>query len=687
MKKEKYDSSQPILSSDLERAQATKEEAIRERQVDLLNPGVLVDSQLAGEVAPFSIALGPSNGVGNPRITINTGVGYSPIGERIIISSVSTYKNAQVTATTVTSGDPLAADPKLDNGPLTTTDNGISGYTLTPASSGSDDIPLIHDAVVVKVNRIWLGYLRTVATNEFTLRETNDERIFVNEGDGFEVRVTTTSTNPDSARFVLVGEISVPISAGTLATSNISTTNEKEAQTTISTVVPATPHQVALPAIPVDIPTVTGTSPVQTYAFVAGTPVDDQFTVDFDTGIITFNSADQGNSIDVDYNALHTRREYTYTQSRRVAAYIDVVGKTATYDIGLNVSLDDHVNTKGSGTITSTNAHGLTASDLGISSTEDVGAKLNDSGLIVPDATTTSSALYPEATISGTPADNKVNIKALLSTENVNVDGVIVGLSDISTDTSFLFVDGGGIPIANGTYTFYLDKTTKRIERSLGFVSSDDKFPIASIVWTSPSLVLPIVDLRLFGTTSSDNLRFETLGGLAFGLATGTRVQTIYQGRLVGTIAAASFTIVGKTLKIKADGGGEQPVVFTGVDPLPTEVIVSQINNGTTGVKAFKTSANKVKILGAVSIQVTNGDANPVLGFTDDSIDASALIKDIVIAGDTTTISGIDTDIILEYDGDNQVIAASAIIGNRALTQTLVWNADGTLKTITESVT
>src|SRR5208282_5029800 len=136
--------------------------------------------------------------------------------------------------------------------------------------------------------------------------------------------------------------------------------------------------------------------------------------------------------------------------------------------------------------------------------------------------------------------------------------------SSIPADTSFLFVDSSNNPIANGVYTFYIDATTTQVEMSTAneIISSPSQFPIASITWTSPSLVLPLTDLRLFGTTANHNLRYETLGGLTLGLATGNRSYSlVYDGNRIRTIV-----ITGDTSNI----GYESPVTEYSTIPAPS---------------------------------------------------------------------------------------------------------------------
>lgn len=581
MKREKWYEDQPVLKNDLDWAQTSKEEAIKERVVDSSVPGVLNG---------FLVEQGPAAGL---FITIGTGAGISPAGERIVISSVSTYSSTN---------------------PSLLADNGIGGTAAVPQSTGSENIPVSNNAT----NYIWLGYLETADSTTFTLSNTTHERLFVKRNDGFEVVITTVSTNPDSTRYIQLAEV---VTSGGSVTS-INTTNDKEDAATLVTTVPGSPYELSLPVLPnlhatqhrpASIPVISG------FTYTTGTPAAGQFTVDFTTGIVVFNAADTGASISVDYEVEHIRRHKALMLNTGVQLTLNQ--SPATYERGTLVSVNDHINARGGGIISPTNPHGLTPADIGLSGVTDLGGVLASPGVVIDtaDASTFTSALSPSAVSAFLAQDNVVAIAPLVAGESINIFGTIATATEIPNQSLFTFVDATLTPIAVGTYYFYVDKETRSVQRNLGSYPTD-AFPIASIYWDGSSLELPITDLRTFGTVAKNNLRLETLLGLVTGSATDNRTYTFYNAVLLNSESVSSpdyaYTALGgTTLNIDVDGSPES-VTFA-VSPANTTLsqAISAIN-AQTSIYASKTSDNRIKLLAEQSLEVTGGSAAAILGFT-----------------------------------------------------------------------
>jgi len=564
MKKENWYPDQPIFKEDLERAQSTKEDSIRNRLLDLCSVGVLEDSQLSLEPQALNIL-----DAGAGKITITTGTAFSPVGERIIIDSLISYNAANVT---------------------TTTDNGIGGTTLTPQSSGSVNISTLVDGT----NYVWLGYLQTIDPAVFTLSKFTSERLFVNSNDGFEIQTNLTGTNPDPTRFILIG--TVVLSGGLVTT--ITTTNSIVSQSTSTTVPASGPFTITLSFIPKSIPTISGF----TYSTTVG---PNAFTVDFATGVLTFDISNASASIVVVYDREIVNRQFGRIQPKRAATNIEVVARPSTYRIGIGATFKDHSNARGTGIITPFNPHALTAADLGIIGIEELGAILNDSGIVSPTPGTTLSALFPVITISQTDYANLITFKALGDGEYINIEGTVVSNADIPYDVDFRFVDSGGVPLAEGTYSFFVRKDTKVIDKVFGAAIPDpNRFYLASVYWTITNLglhdasIIYATDLRLFGTTSSSNLRMELLDGLTFGAATGNRSYTLYNASITGNqpaVESAGFVkyigIGGTSLSVTVDGGA--PVVYT-FPALPADQpidsVTSLINTNVSDILAVRVS-------------------------------------------------------------------------------------------------
>jgi hypothetical protein len=595
MQKEQFFEDQPILQSDLQLAESSKENAIRERQLDLLDPGVVVGSQLLGEPISLAVTQGPSAGL---FITVNTGVAVSPEAERIIIPSVVAY-NASL--------------------PTTQTDNGIGGMVLTPQSSGSQNIPVANNTI----NWIWVGYLETTDTSVFTLSEANNSRLFVKHDDGYIIQVTQISTNPDPTTYVLVAQVTT---AGGLVTL-INTTNFLQPMVYGPVLIPGSyllslpvlpnlspefnfpssvpiigedntdtllvpsvaPYAVTLSRIPLDttwnIPIVTGViNP--TYSYVVGTPVGTQFSLNYSTGVVTFSSAASADTVTITYaeaidpftytltaptatgqftvdfstgivqfysadaniiigttkvsmtyQVLNVCRQNSVTVGSTVAAYLYLNQKTTTYALGQEVTMTAHVNAYGSGVVTPNNPHGVGAADIGLAGVSELAEIAIDNGIVTPtgNASSLTSSLSPSATYQALPPGaNVVTISPLAAGELVNVGGTIVSSTNIPSLLTFNFLNPNTLaPLPASTYYFYIDPTLLTVQQSTSLPPG--AFAIASIYWNGATVVLPIVDLREFGVVGKNNMRLEVLLGLATGCATDNRVTDLYSAKLVGS--------------------------------------------------------------------------------------------------------------------------------------------------------
>ncbi len=674
MKKERWYEDQPILKADLDREQASKEEAISERLLDGVNSGVLLESQLLGEASALLIQQGPNAGL---FATVNTGVAYSATGERIAVSAVSAFNAAA---------------------PTTTTDNGIGSTALTPQSTGTQNIPLTNNAT----NSIWIGYLETTDPTVFTLQDGTNERLFVSRDDGFEIQVTTNSTNPDASRYVLLGE--VVTAAG--AVTSINTSNNNEALSVGPTPIPGAPYQIALslfPNLPAEADRPSSVPTIAGFTYTTGTPAAGQFTVNFKTGVLTFNAADTGTNVTIDYLAQHTRRSLCVSRSGRPGAYITVNTKPSSYEVGAGTTLTDHVNARGTGPVTISNPHGLAASDIGLAGVLDLGGTLATSGIVISsgDAGSISSSLSPAAVSAFSIPANLVTIAPLVAGETLNINGTLVTSTDIPSLVTFNFIDSLTLlPLPAGIYVFYVDLATKTLMRALGAAPSNS-FAVASIQWDGSKLLLPITDLRTFGTTGKQNLRLETILALATGAATDNRMTTIYSAKLTGSVVVTPPTYAytalgGTTLNVTVDGTPAS-AVFPALPANTTiDAAVAAINSQMPSITAIKTATNQIKLLAPVSLLITAGTAASILGFPVTPASGSSdsgNIKEIRVSGSTssTGVGGevIDAEIILTYDltPEQKLTSVVATMGNKVLTTLLTYNADDTLKTVQETTT
>lgn len=204
---------------------------------------------------------------------------------------------------------------------------------------------------------------------------------------------------------------------------------------------------------------------------------------------------------------------------------------TTVYASGLTTTLDAHVRAVGTGVVTPFNPHGLSGSDIGVSALGGVEHQefLHCPGIISPATSGNSSALFMSIFTSGIANENFVQILPFTSQELAVVDGVTIDSGNIGSTLQFSFVDTNNNPLPNGVHTFYLDSVTKTVLRALPgtFVPGAAVMRLWDIQWTNPTLVFSSAnDYRLFGTLTGSNMRFELLGALDTGLATGNRTLT-----------------------------------------------------------------------------------------------------------------------------------------------------------------
>jgi len=222
MEQELFQNGQPILTNDLNNAQADLEDALVKRFTDSFSSGILQNA-----LNQFAITVNVGN---HNLIDIATGVGYDPKGQRVSITSATDlYAAAYVTGSTQTSGIPFTYG--VPNGPLTYTNNGLPGpqYTLTPQNSGCQGIPLFAG----DYNYIWIGYLQTTDPNIFVLQNLTNLRLFTSAYDGYQIVVVGSPTvvtnpstlNPDQTNFsyIYLGYVNntaypTPLSAGNINT-------------------------------------------------------------------------------------------------------------------------------------------------------------------------------------------------------------------------------------------------------------------------------------------------------------------------------------------------------------------------------------------------------------------------------------------------------------------------------------
>lgn len=214
MKGTRWQNGQIVLTDDLNREQTNKAHSIIERQLDMMTPGVLEDSQVVapGITRPFQISVGSVA----TYITVGTGVAIDKTGERILIDSAAPYD--------------------------------ITNISLTPAkSSGCVDIPLTAPFTAGKTYQVWIHYLNTGDPDVFTLADGTMLPLYVSGLDGYEITVTeapiiapSASSKIELARVTLDVNGEVQTSLISYATRPIAKVKTKRVGLTISGTPPTT---------------------------------------------------------------------------------------------------------------------------------------------------------------------------------------------------------------------------------------------------------------------------------------------------------------------------------------------------------------------------------------------------------------------------------------------------------------
>lgn len=184
MKKVNTFSGQRWKKEIVDHLQDTKEDAIKERFTDYIKPGILPSTAVQFKLIP-----GSANSVLNPHLTILPGVGFTPRGERLKISSDF--------------DDITNPNDFIPSNPNHTTDNGLGIDVTTPRSTGAQNIPLTLGIP----NNIWIGFIPAIDDAQFTLRKNSVEKQFYRILDGYDIVISIT--NPDVNNYIFLGQVNL----------------------------------------------------------------------------------------------------------------------------------------------------------------------------------------------------------------------------------------------------------------------------------------------------------------------------------------------------------------------------------------------------------------------------------------------------------------------------------------------
>ena len=226
-------------------------------------------------------------------------------------------------------------------------------------------------------------------------------------------------------------------------------------------------------------------------------------------------------------------KQYAKMRPRRATARFNpsLLAPTV-YASGTDIFMEDHINGVGTGTVTLKNVHGLTLVDLGF--TEDIDLrthrmKHHSCGLVVPNPSSVSSALYPATsgfTPIGTDAGAVMMYKPTVGQETAVVNGSVFDtvLDGVTSRTGKLASPIGGFPIgtwyasfgssdASGVYGIVLYQAGGNLQiKKLSPVTYDpeSEFLVCTVQWDQGAgdfVPATLIDYRLFGTIASRNIQ------------------------------------------------------------------------------------------------------------------------------------------------------------------------------------
>lgn len=212
-------------------------------------------------------------------------------------------------------------------------------------------------------------------------------------------------------------------------------------------------------------------------------------------------------------------RDKYRSQLRRIKIETNNNSKTDrpnSYAIGQQeLFLDDHIKSVGTGTISPTNPHGLTLTDLGVAQNQTVEThrQLEHMSTIIAGTPATpmptASAMYCLRIVVGL-GDDYITVKALAGGEYIIVNGIAYSSTVLSSDTNVTFTSQPA-----DTYQIVWDSSTQLITRIQGAspITSPTQFWLATLVWDGAGNIVSVpLDRRRLGGRPNELQRWVTAG-------------------------------------------------------------------------------------------------------------------------------------------------------------------------------
>ena len=385
-------------------------------------------------------------------------------------------------------------------------------------------------------------------------------------------------------------------------------------------------------------------------------------------------------------------------------AIVGTVNSSTDTNYSSSVSFADHINSVGTGTVSKSNPHGISASDLGI----DIGALgehqklLHVVGIRSDDISSTTSAMYPYYRKETLTNDEVIYIQPLSASLNelAVINGESVVPSQFSTVFSYSLKDKASEDYA-GYYLCSYDVLQHQIvvngpydsEENTTFVrllNTAYLFPICSFQWkyvdydVTGDLVADVgsynvvpatfKDLRVFNNTSLENFRPNQAFALTQFAPVANDVAYLHNVRLTSASSAPVFYVAGKNLSLVVNGKDEFNIAFKGTNPLTLSNVLSQMidalvkvdanNNAYLAAYPRVNESNNITISAPLSLKIkpsASNDAAPYLGFSTANMNMEAendnLIKEMIYYGDRNGV------ILFKYNEDDDVTEITYYLG------------------------
>lgn len=416
-------------------------------------------------------------------------------------------------------------------------------------------------------------------------------------------------------------------------------------------------------------------------------------------------------------------RKVSHFIENSVVATYNIDSKTSNYGSGGEVTLTDHVNAHGTGTVSDNNPHGLSPSDLGIDTTAIIEhqAKSHCDGIRSDNINSVESALYPLVVRHTASNSDYIIIYPLSPTLNelLVANGTAFNPTQIRNQTRISMLNRGEGDYAicfdtrNVVISLFGPYTAANYANYVQLLNNRAFFNICKFQWgvvnydldndgepdASGYDILPgtFKDLRTFNHTSVETTRPDEVFALSQFAPLVKDVAHIHNAKIVNSKTSSAYPVGGKQLGLIIDGGEEKggyniTVTFVGSSLLAVDDIVEQIQAAlydqvANDIIAYThvTDEGNISISAPLSIAIAPAAsvasaAAPILGFDSTLEDSSDLVKELVYTGARNGL------IVYTYNDSDEVIRVDYFLGGGVKrTNTFIYKS-GIITAVTEEI-